>query len=150
MKYVSITLMILIVLVILYIIHSGNDRGLQEWNDTRPPFKRADFINHFTSQGYDEDIVIYFYDSVMRYIGIENCNLCPQDRLTEVWQIDSEDLEFGIIPDIFKALSISLPSDKEIEQYRTKHQDIVWDTPEFLIGILQELRNKKWKSVAFL
>lgn len=139
--------MILIVLVILAIINSGNVQQLKAWNDARNPFTYAEFINHFAAQGYDEDIVICFYNSILKYGGLnfENANIYPQDRLTKEWLIDSEDLEFSIIPDLFKQLSIPFPSDEEIEQFRIAHNDLDWDAPEFLIGILQETRNRSAK-----
>jgi hypothetical protein len=113
--------------------------GVAYFNRQRRPMSQQAFIDYFTSRGYYRVIAEMIREEIELYLHIDDINLYPDDRLSDIWGIDVEDLagfDDSLIYNIFKRLKIPLPTDVMLMEYESKN-GLTTDTPLSIIDYFQ-------------
>jgi len=137
MKFLLITLLIIIGGIVWGLIERRIFKNkLLKLNKERQNLSKAEFVENFISKGYDYDVISKIYDELIRYIGIEDFVLLPDDDLHKICDLhDLDDIE--LIDRICQLLKIEKLSQKDFDSLTDKYDYLNFES------LLELTRNLK-------
>lgn len=101
--------------IYFFFIHLHQKEIIKSLTKTRQGLTKEEFVNHFKSKSYDENIIIAFYNEIKSFLP-DNLLLHPSDNLESDYFIHSEDID-DYFEEYFKKIYGEKPSKTFCENF---------------------------------